>query len=253
MLENDVNISNSEEQSEPVLNSHYAPKKEDKFPLWKRAVLLGIGSFGLELIAIIVTFLTIGIPKSDRSGAINLITYSIVFVTLISVIFTDIPKRFLPAFKKWQPYVIGIGIGASIIIFDIVYITFVNLFYTAETSANESVIRNVIDVYPIASVFLFGIIGPLCEELTYRVGLFGLLKRVNRALAYVVTGLVFGFLHFSFTSSDIINELIFLPSYIVPGVALAVAYDLFDLPCAWTAHCVNNLWAIIGHIILSRM
>ena len=162
-------------------------------------------------------------------------------------------KKFLPAFKKWKPYVFGLLFGVGVIVFDIVYINFVNLFYTAEVSGNETGVRNVIDLYPVATIFIFGLIGPLCEELTYRVGLFGLLRRVNRVLAYVVTGLVFGLLHFDWMAKDLINELIFLPTYIVPGVILSVAYDLFDLPCSWTAHAVNNLYAVIGHIIVSRM
>ena len=251
MLENEENISNNESHSEVVLNQDNAPKKEPIFPLWKRGVLLAIGSLGLEALAIIVTFLCIGIPKSDRAGAVNLITYSLLAVALVGFLSVDI-KKFLPAFKNWKAYLVGFGLGAGIIVFDIFYINFVNLFYTATTSGNEDNVRSVIDLYPIASVFIFGLVGPLCEELTYRVGLFGLLKRVNRVLAYIATGLIFGLLHFDWTG-DLINELIFLPSYIVPGVVLSLAYDLFDLPCSWTAHAVNNLYAVIGHIIVSRI
>ena len=252
MLENKEFESNNFPQSEDVLNQENAPKKQGDFPLWKRAVLLAIGSIGLELIAIIVTFVALGIPKSDRSGAVNLITYSILVVALVGLIASDVTK-FIPRFKKWQPYVFGIAFGVGIIITDNAYLNFIDLLYTSSVSVNETNIRSVIDIFPVASVFIFGLVGPLCEELTYRVGLFGLPRKFNRILAYAVSALVFGFLHFTFTATDIVKEFLLLPSYIGSGVALAAAYDLFDLPCSWTAHSINNLWAIITHIIITRM
>ena len=249
MLSEESNLPNNEPQSEEVLNQDNTPKKEYKFPMWKRGVLLAIGIIGLNLFALIVSFMVMGLPKGDRSGALNLIVYSFLFVSMMAVIFFDIPKN-LKLFKGWKPYVFAIVFFFGVISFNAFYTRIVNLFYPIDTSSNEAGVRNVIDVYPVASIFILGIIGPFCEELAYRVGLFGLLKRVNRVLAYVVTGLVFGFLHFDFRSPDIVNEFIFLPTYIFPGIAFAVAYDLFGFPCCWLAHTTNNLFAIIGHIIL---
>ena len=252
MLNEEENNSNNEEQSEEVLNQENTQKTEPKFAMWKRGVLLAIGIIGLNVIAILVTLMLrfSGFPKSDRNGALNLISYSIMFVCMMAVVFLDIPK-FIKIFKGWKPYVFAFAFAGGILIFDIFYTNVINLFHPIDTSSNESSVRSVIDLYPVASIFILGIIGPLCEELAYRVGLFGLLKRVNRILAYVVTGIVFGFLHFDFTSADIVNEFIFLPTYIVPGVIFALAYDLFGLPCSWMAHSINNLWAIIAHLLLN--
>lgn len=252
MLENEIIEPNNEQHSEPVLNQYNAQENKPVYKLWKRAVLLGIGLVGLEIIAIFVTLFCFAIPKSDRSAAVDLITYSLLTLSFVGFVFMDIPK-FRNIFKGWKPYVFGLAFGIGMLITDIAYLNFVNLFYTIETGGNETGVRSVIDLYPIASIFILGILGPLCEELTYRVGLFGLLRKVNRVLAYSVTALVFGFLHFDWTSSNLINELIILPTYVGPGALLALAYDLFGLPCSWLAHSVNNLWAVIAHIITSKM
>ena len=162
----------------------------------------------------------------------------------------DIPK-FLFQFKSWKPYVFAIAFAVGMNLFNAFYTTIVDLFYPikAATSGNETGIREIIKAQPAASLFIIGIIGPLCEELAYRVGLFGLLKKVNKVLAYVVAALVFGFLHFDLQSGDIVREFVFLPTYIVPGVLFCVAYDLFGLPCSWAAHVYNNVSAVLLQIL----
>ena len=252
MLNEEEKMPNNEQQSEEVLNQENNQKSEPKFAMWKRGVLLAIGIAGLYGFAFLAVFMVQGLPKSDRSASINLIAYSFLFATMMAVVFMDIPK-FIHKFKGWKPYVFALAFAGGILVFDIFYTNIVNLFRPIDTSSNEASVRSVIDLYPVASIFILGIIGPLCEELAYRVGLFGLLRRVNRILAYAVTGIVFGFLHFDFTSPDIVNEFIFLPTYIFPGIAFAVAYDLFGLPCSWTAHSINNLFAIIAHLLLNHL
>ena len=252
MLEENEKQPNELTQSNEPLNQEKHVRYKDSYPLWKRGVLLAIGLIGLQVVAFLVVLCLIGFTKSDRSAAANLITYSILFLAMMGVVFLDVPKL-LKQFKSWKPYVFGIVFAIGIVTFDMMYVNFVNLFYPISTSSNEAGIRGVISIYPVASVFILGIIGPLCEELAYRVGLFGLLRRVHRVLAYTVTGLVFGLLHFDFTAANIAVEFIFLPTYIFPGVILALAYDLFGLSCSWFAHSLNNLFAIIINIIAQRL
>ena len=45
-----------------------------------------------------------------------------------------------------------------------------------DKNENEEDLRSFIVVYPITSIIFLGFIGPMCEELTYRVGVFGVLK-----------------------------------------------------------------------------
>ena len=119
---------------------------------------------------------------------------------------------------------------------------------------NELQSRAIIDTYPILSILVLGIIGPICEELTYRLGMFSLIGRINRVLAYIITSLVFALMHMNFSSNaNIVVELLNLPSYIFAGVAFCFAYDKFSLPCSLTAHTLNNLFAVIFQIILNNI
>ena len=115
----------------------------------------------------------------------------------------------------------------------------------AAGNENEEGLRSFIVIYPWMSLFILGFVGPICEELTYRVGLFGLLKRW-KWLAYIVSALVFAFMHFSFDAEGdaMIVELINLPMYIFSGVMFALAYDKFGLSASLTAHIVNNVFAV---------
>ena len=115
-------------------------------------------------------------------------------------------------------------------------------------SENESVLREIIKAFPALSVFVFGIVGPFCEELTYRVGLFGCFKKY-KWLAYLTSIIVFALMHFGFTSPNIIDELVNLPIYLFSGAAFAFAYDKFGLAGSLSAHVTNNLYAIIASII----
>ncbi len=250
MLLEDSQNANKEGQSEELLASTSTQERTKEIVLWKRAVLLAIGNaFSLSVIALVVGTIFKSWGSTAVEGVYTFVTYGIIFSALAAVVGVDVKKLFQP-FKKWQPYLIGIGIGAGVIIFDMVYFNIVNLFYQTGVSDNESSIRSLVSLYPVSSVLIFGFVGPICEELTYRVGLFGLCKKVNRVFAYILTGLIFGLIHFNFASSNLINELICLPSYIIPGVLFSLAYDFFGFPCSLTAHLTNNLWAIGAQIIL---
>ena len=102
---------------------------------------------------------------------------------------------------------------------------------------------------------IFGVIGPICEEFTYRIGLFSLTKRLSRVAAYIITPLVFGFIHFGWgsiaTGGDaLIIELLNIPDYILAGVIFAFLYDRFGIGASTTAHVMNNLLSFIQILIL---
>jgi membrane protease YdiL (CAAX protease family) len=108
--------------------------------------------------------------------------------------------------------------------------------------------------FPALSILFFGLIGPIVEEITYRVGLFGLAKRVNRVFAYIIVPIVFGFIHFDFESigtDRFLNEIFNMPTYILGGLALAFLYDRFGFAASTTTHILNNLWATIASLIPS--
>ena len=105
--------------------------------------------------------------------------------------------------------------------------------------------ESVVSSYPAFSIIVLGIIGPICEEIGYRLGLFDLLKRCHIALAYVATALVFGFIHFDFTQISSITEWINLPNYLISGAILCLTYDRFGFGASVLAHVFNNVLAIV--------
>ncbi len=251
MFSKDENFSNKSEQRGDLLSDKYAPFNNAKLDIWKEALLFAIGNvFTLSLITTIVSAVLFSMNKIDKAGAASLISYSILFALLAVVIGLDY-KKLLPKFKSWIPYVVGLGFGLAILIFDESYLRFVNLFYNTGTGGNETGIRQIIARYPIASILIFGLVGPMCEEFTYRVGMFNLVKRWSRVAAYIFTGLVFGLIHMDFTG-NIATEFIILPTYIAPGLLLSLAYDLYDLPCSYVAHITNNLFVIISQVIILK-
>ncbi len=245
------NLDNTEVQSEPVLNK----KSEGKFEvaIWKKIYLFLMGLGGLYLISFIASLiLLLLMSKEEASLVANFVVYAVLFVALISVVIIDFPK-FKHEFKNWKPYVAGIVCTVAIVAFEMLYTNIVNLFYEYGVNDNETAVRSIVEVYPIASIFILGIVGPICEELTYRVGLFGLVKKANVALAFVVTTLVFAFIHFNFLSKNIWDELVNLPCYLFSGVAFTFVYYKFGFVGSMTAHVANNLYAVLLQIILKSI
>ena len=85
------------------------------------------------------------------------------------------------------------------------------------------------------------VLAPLLEELMFRGGLFGLLRRWNRVLAYAVCMLVFGLYHtWQYALSDPIFW-IYLLQYLPAGYILCRSYEKTE--CIWTSillHMLNN-------------
>ena len=248
MLPEEEKNINKEAQSEQLLTQ----EKLYEIPLWKRITMFVIGLIGIHIIGLIVSFAVLSLPKEQQNSIVNLVSYAVLFVALVSVILFDLPKL-LYQFKKWTNYLIGFGFGVAIVAFDMIYSNILNLFYTYQVSDNETSVRSVIELYPLASLLMLGVIGPICEELTYRVGLFSSVKKLNKILAYIITVLVFAFIHFGFTSSTIWNEVANLPVYLASGFVLTLAYDKFGFSASSVAHITNNLWAIGAQIILKKL
>ena len=132
-----------------------------------------------------------------------------------------------------------------------------NLFYNLILSlagvsiadnANESSLNSIVTAFPMASLLFFAFIGPVCEELTYRVGLFSLTKRVNRIFAYIVTIIVFTLIHFDFTSKTMVNELLNIPFYAFAAFVFTFLYEKFGLASSVSAHITNNLFSLLVSI-----
>lgn len=227
----------SENKEEKITN-------EDNFSILKRALFIAIGVIGINIIATIVAFILLGagFDKETIGGPANLITYSVLFVAIAGIVNIDV-KKLKNTFKNYKNYIYGVAVFLILIGFSAIYTTFVSNFYQFSISDNERRLREFIPLYPAASIIIFGLIGPLCEEFTYRVGLFGILKKYKWA-AYLVSSILFALAHFTFSSATIIDELVNLPIYLFSAVLLAYTYDKYGLAGSLTAHALNNIFSI---------
>ena len=111
---------------------------------------------------------------------------------------------------------------------------------STENPNNEAVISLVSDSGGVmsATVIFFA---PLVEEVLFRGGIFGFLRKYNRAAAYIVTVAAFSFYHlWAYVLQDTSN-LIYLAQYIPAGIILCRIYERS-----------NTIWAPIGmHMLVN--
>jgi membrane protease YdiL (CAAX protease family) len=111
----------------------------------------------------------------------------------------------------------------------------------ASSNDNQQAAVELMGRFPIFGFFIVSIVGPILEEITYRLGLFSLGAKYKKWLGYVLSIVFFALIHINFVSKDIVAELINLPTYMVCGVVLGLAYDKFGFATSVTAHITNNL------------
>ena len=180
-------------------------------------------------------------------AVLNSIRYVALTITFVALLFPRL-KVILTKFLDWKGDILGIAFGVTLILVTIGYNLLISQFIDMGVNTNEEAAESMILAFPALSIIVLGILGPVCEEITYRYGLFSLLDKKSKVLAYIFTPLVFAIIHFDF-GGDMIIELLNLPSYIIAGVLLSLAYDKFGFHTAVIAHVINNLYAIIVTLI----
>ena len=224
-----------------------------------KLTLFLLGFIGLNVIATIFTYIAITNPYFASipaySAAVNFACYLVLFgimVMILNISTIDVLKDY----KKIDTWAQGLKYGFILIIASILLNTFLQTVTGISSSnANENSVNSIVTLYPVLSVLIFGIVGPICEEFTYRVGFFSFIRKYSRVAAYVISAIFFGLIHFDFTSfgtDAIYVELINLPTYILAGVILCYAYEKKGLGVSIFAHCTNNLISVLITICLIR-
>lgn len=227
-------------------------------PIWQEVTFFLVGWLGLKVIAYLMALVCISLKESNPILYVTLydaISYGIIFFGLIALCITN-HQKILSSFKKIAPYFIGIGIGFAIIATSSLYSNIVSQFIKMEVNDNESIVRQMTVAYPILSFILLVFVGPICEELTYRLGLFSLCAKYRKWLAYLVTILVFALIHFNFFATGenaLLYEVLNLPSYAIAAAGLCLAYDFFGLSASISAHVLNNMVSVISILILNSL
>ncbi|MFA6755902.1 MAG: CPBP family glutamic-type intramembrane protease [Bacilli bacterium] len=215
-------------------------------------VFIGLDIFAVALQSITNIINPYFLNTVTGSAMVNFVIYFSLLSAILVLSVNNLGKLF-SKFKKANTYLYGISYGLLVILLTSLYSYIVSFLPTNVTSnVNESSIDSIIAVFPILSIIVFGLIGPICEEFAYRLGLFSLIRRKSRLAAYIIVSLVFGLIHFDFNSvtdsSLFLNEIINLPAYILSGLLFTYAYDKEGIETSCVAHITNNLIAIASTI-----
>ena len=263
MLLNSKKCSNCDGYYDPTLkkcphchksNELYAERKvSDKIVFFDfRAqiglFLVGFAYAGMLLAEFILAFFIgpLNIDDLLRKTLILLFTYLMMLGGLAVIALSTRRKEFFSKYKRPLDYIYGIVYAITIVVVSMMLSSLISIFHTAEDNTNQEVAISIAKNYPIFALFILGFLGPICEELTYRVGLYSFFRRINKYLAFGITIVVFALIHFdfgAFGTEKIVEELWALPSYLVSGFILTLAYEHRGPACSMTAHVIYNLFA----------
>lgn len=255
-----------QEKPKIIINDNPKNKNKDFLKFYERRDVSNkkeiafflINLIGLQAFAFFIQLFTNALNpffmiSTYGSGILNFSLYLILF-GIFAVISLDDYKTLFSKFFKGRTYLYGISYGFLVIVLNALYSMIVSTLYPGYTSnQNENSIESIVAIFPALSLLVFGFIGPICEEMGYRVGLFSLIRKKNRILAYVLTSIVFGFIHFNFTSSNMAIEFINLPSYMISGILFCYIYDKEGVETSMVAHITNNVFAIMMTIISTNL
>ena len=229
-----------------------------------------VGSIGLTIVAYLLSYILQSIAKgafaaeglsgeglhsallayvttASYSAYLNLGAYLILFIVLLIVLGRNIYK-IMAKFRQKRTYLgFLIGIGMMMIT------SFLSLLLSSKSNANQTTVESVEAYAPGVSLLIIGLIGPFCEELTYRVGLYTFLKRINWVFALIVTSLVFTFIHFDFKAVSSINEWRNVPVYFTMALILTFTYEKMGFGASFLAHATNNFVGILITIIVNNI
>lgn len=222
-------------------------------PVFQIGVFL-IGWIGLQVLFVLMQFIVSAFVDEITLNVLAVIDYGSYVFLFGALVLTIMPfiKSILQHFKKWENYIFGIGYGVTLIVVTMLYSLLISQLVNVSDNANQQTAQNLTKAFPFLALIFLGFIGPICEELTYRLGLFSLLKRINKFLPYILVPIIFGFIHFDFTcfgTETMVNELVNVPSYIIAGLILSLAYSHKGLACSTTAHIINNVFSLIMILI----
>ncbi|MCQ2795422.1 MAG: CPBP family intramembrane metalloprotease [Bacilli bacterium] len=218
---------------------------------YKLLLIFLVGTVGFILFSLLLVqgLNYVSIDADLLSVLKNLIPSILVLSVFACILSYDI-KEVLNSFKKTiyhiRPILASL-IGLAIIIaFSYSYQgIFIACGHPIANSDNQTAIVNMCRNWPALSFFFVVLLAPLMEELTYRLGLFTILRKRNRYLAYIVTIIIFALGHFNFMTKDITNEFINLPLYVVPAFVLTALYEYEGVSSSVYTHVLNNLISFI--------
>lgn len=242
-----------------------APDIQKAATWWDEFFLFLWGSVGLVMTSSVTKAILDALPSesaAQKSMTLNLASYLVIFAGYLLYAFLARPKIgriLIEGFKRdhagkildgWLIFLGSLAVAN-------LYLLAVSLgVFQGNLQGNnnqQSIEQMKAYAFPLALVTL--ILGPICEEMAYRVGLCSLLERWSGWGAILITGAVFGFLHFDFSTippalsgngEALSKELWIIPSYLVMGFGLGYAYVRNGcLSSTLVGHVWNNLISVV--------
>lgn len=229
------------DENNPSREFNHLKTKTTWLPLSTQIILFLTGSFGFLLASLILSPLALGIKNEVKQNMfLNVGGYLLIFMALILILLPYL-KYLIKPFTNYKNIIFGFLIGVGLILITTIIGNIISWLYPSYgNSTNEATLEMLYDYYPLEALVVFSFVGPICEEITYRLGLFSFLRRKNVILAYILTAVIFALIHFSPTKETLINELLNLITYLSAGVILSLTYDKLSFAGSLTAHITNN-------------
>lgn len=186
-------------------------------------------------------------------STLNLCAYvmsSVVYLVVV-YLFRDFFKQAFQALRgQWGKTVLWvlIGIVGMFVLGNIVMPNLVAFFHPVTTSVNQNHMVELMRRYPVIMPLMTVLVGPIIEELVYRVSVFRALVGRSRLLAYVLSSLLFGFQHVmqAVVFDQNYTELWNMLPYIASGLWISYLYDRRrNILVPLLVHILNNLLGVL--------
>ena len=217
----------------------------------------------------IIKFFNLSMSVNDMNSYLNLLTYLVLFITLIFIshkeLHNDITRlkedNVSILYKVVASYGIFYAINLCISMLsqniDIYANICGNLLGQRNNlvlvSDNQSVIEEILGSKSAwAMIISAGILGPICEELVFRKGIFDICK--TKEMGLIVSSLLFGSIHVisSLGMYNGISIILMTIPYVFSGIALGIVYIKNDCNI-WIptiVHIASNVISILGIMLL---
>ncbi len=238
-------------------------RKLIQMDILRHAICYLISYVGLSVFFFLFNFIFSAIPglKELNEADSLIITYCFAYgftvIALVIFLWNSVLKQIVNQFKVLKNILMGILFGVILIAgtyaFSIIAALIANAIGIELTpNNNQQTIEKGTMAQPVFAAIMSILFAPISEEIGYRLGIFGGISKLNRVWAYILTSLIFAFIHFDFTSEggNLIIEFLNLPSYIFAGAWLCFCYDYQgNLSTSITAHMFNNLVAFVMQMV----
>ena len=212
------------------------------------------------LLPTIVYFIVNAIDKTILDSNLFILGLEIgancILIISVFLIIWHYKSYILKDFCNWRNILIGVIAGILIIGLSQLLSYLIYEVGNISINSNQVNVETIVKNEPVLAFFAVVILGPIAEELTFRVGLMGLGMKISekygKIFAYLLSIVIFIFIHLNLLGENVnyASEFAAVPSYFVGASLLCIAYDKGGLSSSIIAHILNNL---LGFILVMVM